>query len=322
MDKLKKLITIISLLVIIVAIYLYSSTKVEHLSFSGIIETTKVNVNAKTYGQLAKLKVQEGDKLNKNQVIAVLERNDIIAQTQAQEALVKVAQANLQDLKNGLRPEEIAEIKWQLAETEATMGKASNDLLRYHALYNENAIPISVLEQYENNFIVAQNQYKSFQEKYKLALAGAREEQINIALNQVEQNQAQLLNAKVKEDETLVKSPLYGVVIDKNYNNGEYVTTGAQVLTVADLNDLWIRIYISTNDIGKIYLGQVVKIKVDAFPQEIFQGEIKEIADEAEYTPKFVQTKDERASLVYGVKVQITTSNHNLKPGMPADVEI
>ena len=106
MDKLKKLITIISLLVIIVAIYLYSYTKVEHLSFSGIIETTKVNVNAKTYGQLAKLKVQEGDKLNKNQVIAVLERNDIIAQTQAQEALVKVAQANLQDLKNGLRPEQ------------------------------------------------------------------------------------------------------------------------------------------------------------------------------------------------------------------------
>ena len=321
MNNIKKILILIIIVMAVVTIYFSGTSKTTNLSASGIIETTKINVSSKTYGQITKLKVKEGDSVKKDEVIAILDRQDISAQRQSQEALVKVSQANLQDLKNGLRPEEIDDIKWQLTQAESNMNKTSNDLLRYQQLYNEGAISQSLLDQYENNFTVAKNQYKSINEKYNIALAGARSEQINMASNQVDQNQAQLLGAKVKEDELLVKSPLDGVVIDKNYNNGEYISGAAQLLTVADLNDLWIRVYISTNDIGKISLEQSVKVKVDAFPQELFNGRIIEIADEAEYTPKFVQTKEERASLVYGVKVQIDTKGFSLKPGMPADVD-
>lgn len=321
MNNIKKILILIAVVIAIVTVYFFNNSKNQNLSATGIIETTKINVSSKTYGQITKLNVKEGDTVKKDQVIAELDRRDVSAQRESQEALVKVSQANLQDLKNGLRPEEIADIKWQMSQAEANFIKTSNDLTRYQELYKEGAIAQSLLDQYENNFAVAQNQYKSVNEKYKVALDGARIEQLNIASNQVDQNQAQLLSAKVKEDELLVKSPLDGVVIDKNYNNGEYISSAAQLLTVADLNDLWIRVYISTNDIGKISLGQEVKVIVDAFPQETFKGKIIEIADEAEYTPKFVQTKEERASLVYGVKIQIDTNGFSLKPGMPADVE-
>ena len=130
MNNIKKILILIIIVMAVVTIYFSGTSKTTNLSASGIIETTKINVSSKTYGQITKLKVKEGDSVKKDEVIAILDRQDISAQRQSQEALVKVSQANLQDLKNGLRPEEIDDIKWQLTQAESNMNKTSNDLLR------------------------------------------------------------------------------------------------------------------------------------------------------------------------------------------------
>ena len=111
-----------------------------------------------------------------------------------------------------------------------------------------------------------------------------------------------------------------GVIISKNFENNEYINAGESVITIADLKDCWIKVYISTMDLGKVYIGQKVELMVDAFPQEKFTGKIIEISDEAEFTPRESITKEERANMVFAVKIKIENIDSKIKAGMPADV--
>src|SRR5207253_1539744 len=113
-----------------------------------------------------------------------------------------------------------------------------------------------------------------------------------------------------------------GLVLRKAMEVGETATPGAPILTLMDPNDLWLRAYVSETDLGRIRLGQAATLSVDAFPGRRFAGVIREIASEAEFTPKNVQTKKERVNLVYRVKIAVANAGGALKPGMPADAQI
>ena len=131
--------------------------------------------------------------------------------------------------------------------------------------------------------------------------------------------------AAAKANEDLVNnmnlySPVNGVIISKNFENNEYINAGESVITIADLKDCWIKVYISTMDLGKVYIGQKVELMVDAFPQEKFIGKVVEISDEAEFTPRESITKEERANMVFAVKIKIENIDSKIKAGMPADV--
>jgi len=124
-------------------------------------------------------------------------------------------------------------------------------------------------------------------------------------------------------DTQLAKTKLYslinGIVISKNAEPGEVLSPGAPVLTLADLDNIWLKIYIDTADLGKVKLGQKIKIKTDSFPDKFYEGNISFISSEAEFTPKMIQTPKERVKQVYRVKIKIKNENQELKPGMPAD---
>src|SRR5256886_2922691 len=122
--------------------------------------------------------------------------------------------------------------------------------------------------------------------------------------------------------DTRLVSPLTGLVLRKAMEVGETATPGAPILTLMDPNDLWLRAYVSETDLGRIRLGQAATLSVDAFPGRRFAGVIREIASEAEFTPKNVQTKKERVNLVYRVKIAVANAGGALKPGMPADAQI
>lgn len=117
-------------------------------------------------------------------------------------------------------------------------------------------------------------------------------------------------------------SPLNGYVIVKSALPGEVVQVGSPVFTVIDLNDLWVTAYINETDIGRVKLGQDADVAIDTFPGKIYKGSISFVSSEAEFTPKFIQTTEERVKLVYRVKVRVDNSSLELKPGMPADVYI
>ena len=117
-------------------------------------------------------------------------------------------------------------------------------------------------------------------------------------------------------------SPLSGVVLSKNVEPGEFVAAGTPLVTVGDLENVWLRAYINETDLGRVKVGQRVRVTADTYPGKRYEGRVSFIASQAEFTPKNVQTEKERVKLVYRVKVDIRNPNMELKPGMPADAEI
>jgi HlyD family secretion protein len=147
------------------------------------------------------------------------------------------------------------------------------------------------------------------------------------ALRDASKGQSMSAAARVKEIDALLNdvrltAPITGTVINRLAEPGELVAPGRPIVTLTDLSDLYVRVFVAEKDIGLLRLGNPARIRIDAYPDKFFVGTISEIAQQAEFTPKEVHMKDERAKQVFGVKVRIDDSGGYLKPGMPADVEI
>jgi len=152
--------------------------------------------------------------------------------------------------------------------------------------------------------------------------AGARSEDVAVAQAAVDQAKAGVKALKVQRDKMILEAPLDGLILERNVGRGETLAPGASVMKIANLDEITLTLYVAEDQIGKVKLGQQVKVTVDSFPHKIFEGEVSHIATEAEFTPKNIQTKDERVNMVFAVKVQIPNPAHELKPGMPADAVI
>ncbi len=151
---------------------------------------------------------------------------------------------------------------------------------------------------------------------------GATQEQIAVAEAQVKQAQAAADLLKVQLDKMTLTSPTSGLVMERTVHRGEMAAAGATLMTIANLDEVTLTIYIPEDEIGKVKVGQTVEVSVDSFPGKVFEGRVSYIASEAEFTPKNVQTKKERVNMVFAVKVKIPNPEHELKPGMPADAVI
>ncbi|MCB0213426.1 MAG: efflux RND transporter periplasmic adaptor subunit [Anaerolineae bacterium] len=160
------------------------------------------------------------------------------------------------------------------------------------------------------------------QAQLDLLKAGPRSEQIALAQSQVAQTQADLDALSVLRDKLTLTAPMTGWVVKKIANAGEVAVPRSSLLTVANLNDLTLTVYVPEPDVGLVSLGQQVNVYVDSFPGEAFTGIVTTISDQAEFTPKNVQTKEERANTVFAVKIKLQNKGLHLKPGMPADAAI
>jgi len=143
-----------------------------------------------------------------------------------------------------------------------------------------------------------------------------------VTVSQVQQANAALRNAGVKLNDTIIYAPLSGIVLKKNVEEGETVSSGTPIVTIGDLENTWIKVYVKEDKLGFTKLGQQVEVKTDTYPDKRYPGLVTFISSEAEFTPKAVQTQEERVKLVFGVKVSVQNMNDELKPGMPADVKI
>ena len=128
--------------------------------------------------------------------------------------------------------------------------------------------------------------------------------------------------AQTRLSYSILSSPLSGVVLSKNIEPGEYVAPGTPVVTVGDLSNVWLRAYINETDLGRVKVGQSVRVTTDTDPNKVYAGRVSFLASQAEFTPRNVQTTQERVKLVYRVKIDLPNPQMELKPGMPADAEI
>jgi multidrug resistance efflux pump len=407
---------------------------------NGIIEATEVDVSAKVAGKVLFLKVREGDKVRRGQLIATLDSQELqgqveqargnlaaaeaalaellagtraedirraqaqheaalkaLQQVQARRDLVRAgprkedieqlraaheqAKAQLSLVREGPRKEQIQQLRAALKQAEANLAEAETELRRVEDLESQGAVSRQQLDQARTRRDVAQAQVDAARQRLTeaetgarpqeirqaealvkgaaqrlaeaeagarpeeireveaalaqaraqvqaaraaldLALAGPRKETIAAARSRVEQARGALKTASASLEQTTIFSPANADVTLRNVEPGELVTPGLPIVRLAMLDRVWLKVYVPEQEVGLVKLGQRAEVTTDARPDERYRGRVIEIAQEPEFTPKNVQTKEERVKLVFGVKVEIENPNQELKPGMPADAVI
>lgn len=288
---------------------------------SGTVEATTVELTAKVAGTIQTINVKAGDTVKQGDLIAEISRNDLQAQKERDALNVAIAQNKLDELLSGARSQEIRQAQASVNIQQAAYDKAHKDLERAEALLAEGSIAQAEFEGYQNNDTVAFNQLEAAQAKLSLLQAGSKDEQIKAAENQVKMMEAVLKATEAVLADLKIISPIGGTIQSKNYEAGEYVAAGASLATVANLDTVWINVYVPTDDLPYVKLEEAADISISGLDKS-FTGRISEIASRGEFTPKTIQTKKERANIVYKVKIEVENSEGILKPGMPADVTI
>ncbi len=289
------------------------------IQLSGNIEATETDLSFKVRGTIINLPVIEGSSVERGAVIAALEDHDLRQQAALADASLKVAQAKLNELLAGSRPQEIKAALEQLNQAESDLDRARKDFERVKILYEQQLAPASSMDNAEAAYHIAEAAATRARQLYELVKEGPRQEEIASARALVEQARQNLELAKVQVGYATLMAPISGVVLVKSTEVGEVVSPGTPVVTLGDIDHVWLRAYVSEADLGRITWGQGVEVTTDAFPGKRYHGTIGYIASEAEFTPKSVQTQKERVTLVYRIKVNLDNPNRELKPGMPAD---
>jgi HlyD family secretion protein len=292
------------------------------VAVTGTIEALQVDVSAKITARIAERTVTESQPVERGQLLVRLVDDEAAAEVRRAEAALRTAQAQLSDLEAGARQQEIEQARATLRNATVTREWAERELTRVRQLFAKELVAFQEVDRALNAFDAALANEAGARERLALLEAGPRPDAVAAARAQVAEAHAALALARARLADTRLLSPLTGIVLRKNMEVGETATPGAPILTLMDPNDMWLRAYVSEPDLGRIRLGQTATLTVDAFPGRTFAGVVREIASEAEFTPKNVQTKKERVNLVYRVKVAVANSGGLLKPGMPADAQI
>lgn len=292
------------------------------VSVTGTIEAIQVDVSAKITGRIAERPVNEGDRVAAGQLLVRLDEAEQAAEVRRQEAAVRTAQSTLNDLLAGARREELEDARAALQSASATREWTERDFRRAEGLFRQTLIAAQEVDRARQAYEVAVAQEKSARQKLLLLEAGSRPDQVEAARGQLAQARNALDMAKTRLKEMAIFSPLEGVVLRKNLEVGELASPGVPILTLMKPSDIWVRAYVPEEEVGRIKVGSKALVAVDAYPARRFPGRITEIASEAEFTPRNVQTKKERVNLVFRIKIAVDNPEGILKPGMPADADI
>ena len=310
----------------IVAAFLFQGCR-EHKDIgpivaSGTIEAVEVSVAARTSGQIEKIFVEEGARVQPGDRLAVIDSASLAIQLRQAEAAVDLAESQLELLLKGARVEDIRQVEEAAKQAEATLNLASEDLERVRSLYAKESSTLKLLQDAETRFQVVQAQHAAARQALQKVRKLSRPEEVKAAQARLAQAEAgRDLFKKTIADATII-SPTAGVVTHKAREPGEFVGPGTTFLTVADLENVRLNIYVTEVDLGRVRLGQRADVWIDSHLDRVFGGTVIFISPEAEFTPKNVQTREERVKLVYRVKIEIPNPEGIFKPGMPADASI
>ena len=329
------------------------------LLISGNIELTEISIAFKTAGRLIERTVDEGDAVKKGQVIARLDRDQLMAQreretaglassesqlAQARTAVefertalaadIETRQADLTsmearfaELRNGARPQEKLDAKAAVDAAASEVERARRDWERAQTLYKNDDISTAQYDQFRNRVENAQAVLKQMQEREALVLAGPRVEQVNAQQGQVARARGAVKTAEANALELKRREQEMGTrraEIERSKASLALIETqlADTVVTVGDIDHPWLRGYVNETDLGKVKIGSTARVTTDSFPGKVYQGRVTFIASEAEFTPKQIQTQQERVKLVYRVKIEVENPGRELKSNMPVDAEI
>ncbi len=293
------------------------------LTASGTVEATEARLGFQATGRIECVAAREGDNVRAGEVLASLDQAETDARRDQANAQVRAARAQLLELTRGNRPEEVQQAEAGMDAARQRYEDAQRDLDRSTRLKEGGAVSQEALDKAKVAHDVAKSAFEQAQDQYRLLASGPRRERIEAARAQVAQTEAAVRALDALLTNMTVRSAFDGVVTVRHREPGEIVPAGSPVLTVMNRDDRWVRIYVPETRIGAVRLGLPVTITTDTRRGKAYHGEVSYISSEAEFTPKTVQTSEERVKLVYAVKVRITDDPaYELKPGMPADVRL
>jgi len=290
---------------------------------SGTVEATEADLGFQLPGRIESIAVREGERVARGAELAALDRAELLARRAAAEAQLAAARALLSEMERGARPQELAQARSAVTAAAQRYDDAQRDVARARNLFEGGAISREALDKAETAAEVARAQHEQALEQLALVEAGPRAERIAAQRALVRQAEAALAQLDVALENSVIRAPFDGVVTVRHREPGEIVAAGLPVITLMDPADRWVRIYVREDEVGRLSLGQPATISADAYPDRRYTGRITYISGEAEFTPRNVQTPEERIKLVYAVKVAITgDAAQELKPGLPADVRL
>lgn len=293
------------------------------------------------------------DQLAQARTSLELQRATTAADIEQRKADVAAAEARLAELRNGSRPQEKLDAKAAVDSAGSQVDRTKRDWDRAQKLYKDDDISTAQFDQFRDSWENAEAALKSAKERESLVLAGPRKEQIDAqeatveraraALKMAEANVIEikrreqelqtrraeidrskaslsLINSQI--DDTTAIAPVDGVVLVKSADVGEVLAPGTTVVTVGDIDHPWLRGYINETDLARVKIGSKARVTSDSYPGKSYDGRVTFIASEAEFTPKQIQTEQERVKLVYRIKIEVANPNRELKANMPVDAEI
>ncbi|OGW26267.1 MAG: ABC transporter substrate-binding protein [Nitrospirae bacterium GWC2_42_7] len=289
---------------------------------SGNVEVTEINIGFKSSGRIEELLAEEGQQVQTGEKLAVIDSAEAESQAVQSRALMHESEARLKELKEGSRSQDIEQANASIRAANAELEKAKKDHDRYQSLYKNGAVSAQQVDSVEKSYEVALAQQQKAAAALSLIKEGPRKEDIKAAESRLHQAEAMVKTYEIRLKDSVISSPVSGVILRKNNELGEIVAPGVPVYTIGDLDNPWVKVYVKEDKLGLVKLGQKAEVRTDTYPDKKYEGEIIYISSEAEFTPKNVQTQEERVKLVFGVKVSVKNINDELKPGMPADVKI
>lgn len=278
------------------------------ISASGTIEGTDVNIGTEVAGKILAVRVDEGSRAVKGDTLVVIDDSEYQIQ-------VRQATANEASFESAYRLSVEGSRKEDVIQAEAAFKTADADHNRMKDLLASQTI---TQKQYDD----AYNKYVSAQQTYEKLKRGSRQEEINGARQKRDLAAAQVDLFKKKIRDCYITAPSSGTITLRAVEPGELVTPGSNLLRLTYLDKVKLTIYVGEQQLASVHLGQEAKVYIDALPKQPFSGTVTYISSVAEFTPKNVQTKEDRTKLVFGVKIEIPNSGQILKAGMPADASI
>lgn len=304
------------------AVYFKKRPNDDRLKASGTVEVTQVQLAPLAGGRIEELTIKEADHVEKGQLIARLSLDGADDEVKMAEFALAAARAQLEELNNGFRKEDIARARAEVDARRARAEQAGRDERRFSELAADGVVAKRDAELSAEAAKSSRSAVRAAEEQLRLLENGARSEQIAAAQANAERAEAAYKKAKTLVGYKEFYSPADGVVLTKNYEVGDVVNAGAPIATLGDMEDCWVKLYIPSSQLGRVKLGSECSVRIDAFPEREFEASVSEVNQQAEYNPRMSLTQKERENMVFWIKVRIKNTEGVIKPGMPADVTV
>ncbi|MEW6519738.1 MAG: secretion protein HlyD [Thermodesulfobacteriota bacterium] len=323
----KKVIFLLLILVVVAAAFIYRTmpdkrTGTGELTLYGNVDIRKVDLGFRVSGRIAEILVEEGDRVQAEQILARLDQAPYEDELQLALAREAQAAAMLKKLEAGTRPQEIAQAEALVRERQATVHNLQTEYQRLKNLIDSGAVSRQSFDNASAALDEATARLATAREGLHLSREGFRSEDIEAARAELQAATARLAGARTRLADTEIKAPREGTILTRVEEAGAIVGSGQTVLTLSLDSPLWIRAYVEEPDLGRVYPGMPALVFTDSAPDRPYAGQVGFISPEAEFTPKSVQTEELRTRLVYQLRIIADNPDHGLRQGMPVTVRL